>query len=287
MDCGLSWLLARRRSGCAARTGGREAAFTLIELLVVIAIIAILAALLLPALNRAKAKAQRVACLNNQRQMSLALQMYAGDNRDYLPSNGYADPKLGIPFWVGGDGHWNPESFTNLDLLLNPNIAQFANYIKNPGVYRCPTDRSKVEIAGQQYDKLRSYAMNSYISWGYPTGPGKNNNDSNYISFYKMSDFAPANPTLIFTIADTAPGFVCHSGFVVVVESSYYYHMPAAHHDEGGTLSFADGHAEYHKWREPQTIKEAKTIQWINSHFFFRANNRDLKWIQAHASVRP
>jgi prepilin-type processing-associated H-X9-DG protein len=140
-----------------------------------------------------------------------------------------------------------------------------------------------VEIGAAKYDKLRSYAMNAYINW---VTPDINNNDPNYYFFTKISDFAPVNPTKMFTFADTAPGFVCHAGFVVVMGLGNYYHYPAAHHDDGGTLSFADGHAEYKRWVEPGTIKEAQTVQWISSHLFFRSSNRDLYWLREHASVR-
>ena len=113
----------RQPPGC----GG---AFTLIELLVVIAIIAILASLLLPGLSAAREKARKIQCVNNQRQLALTLQLYSGDHLDQYPANGYASPLNGIKFWVLGDGHWNPPTFTNLDLLIDAGSSGLKLYDK-------------------------------------------------------------------------------------------------------------------------------------------------------------
>lgn len=266
-----------------SRSRGRLTAFTLIELLVVIAVIAILAALLLPALHRAKAKALRVACVNNEHQLTLAMQMYPADNQDHLPSNGYISPDKNRALWVGGDGHWNERSFTNLDLLINPKYAQFAPYVRSPGVYRCPADRSQVKIGDQMFPKVRSYALNSYINWEVPT---TSDNHPDYQAFTKSAHLTLRNPAELLTFVETAPGFVCHPAFIVIEEMGLYYHMPSAQHDGGGSVTFADGHVQYQKWKDPITVRESQEIQWINHHFYFRSGNVDLKWLQERASFR-
>ena len=260
---------------------GGGGAFTLIELLVVIAIIAILASLLLPGLSAAKEKARKIQCVNNQRQLALALQLYSGDHMDQFPANGYASPTNGLKFWVLGDGHWNPPSFTNLDLLIDSRYALFADYMRTPAIYKCPSDRSTVVLNGVKFPKVRSYALNSYIDWEWPP---LNNNHPDYQAFTKQSDIS--SPSQIFTFLDVAPGFICHSGFVVAEEISLYYHMPSAQHQNSGVVTFADGHVEGHRWVETETIHEAKTIEWLSNHFFIRPGNRDLKWLQDHATVR-
>lgn len=259
-------------------------AFTLIELLVVIAIIAILAALLLPALSRAKSKAYRVQCLNNLRQLALPFQLYADDHEGRLVANGFLNSYADLgkaKFWVAGGEHLYPQFFTNEDCLRNDDYALFAGYVKSLGIYKCPADRQEPEWQGVKYTKLRSYSLNCYFGW-----PAGSEPSANYVTFRKQADVP--KPSELFTFVDGAPLNLCLPAFVFY-GSTWFYHRPSAEHDGSGNLAFADGHVESHRWREAETIAAAKNggTAGDGGHFtFVSSGNTDLAWLREHASVR-
>ncbi len=280
-------------SPCASRSPAPEHraphGFTLIELLVVIAIIAILASLLLTTLAQAKESARQIQCVNNIRQLSITWQMYLGDHEDKMPPNGAgnAGSLAGRRLWAVGADHLDRPSFTNLDYILSPQYACFADYIREPRIYKCPSDRSRIDIGGVLSPKTRSYALNGYLAWQDPPV------ESSFLSpryelFLTGGDLSKASPSDLMQFIDTSPGNICHAGFVVYLGSGLsdlYYHLPAASHRRNSPVSFADGHVDNHRWRANETISLARE-SWIPNHLSLQfPNNPDLAWLKQRASV--
>lgn len=264
---------------------GKSTAFTLIELLVVIAIIAILAAILLPALSKAKEKARQTQCLGNLRQLALTYQLYADDNAGVFVPNGFLDDLNGPRLWVVGAEHLRPEFFTNRDYILDPKYALFANYLKTPAVYKCPSDRDEPAWLGTVHPKLRSYSLNGYFNWQTPAESAVSNTR---VTFRKQSGLARHDASRFYTFVDGAPLNVCQPAFYLASgNSGLLYHRPSAEHNRSGSFAFADGHVESHRWREAATVTAAKDggTGGDGGHFtFVSPNNPDLLWLKEHGS---
>ena len=276
-----------------------RAGFTLIELLVVIAILAIVAALLLSALPRAKAQAYKAQCLGSLRQLSLSAQLYSGDNAEQFASNGYStDPAAKT--WVAGDDHNNVQAFGNTSYLTDAHYALFADYLKGAAIYRCPADPSKRNINGTFQSRIRTYSLNSYFNWKYGV---VNNNDPAFVVFRKTADLAGHNPSELFTFIDTSPVSVCYPAFEVAMTPYLCFHRPSIEHNRAGDVAFADGHAETHRWTNPETWALAHTANvsgpspdpnWLNvdgsdgDHMRFLSGSvdEDVVWLEQHASFR-
>lgn len=263
--------------------------FSLVELLVVIAIIALLASILLPSLSNARESARRVQCINNLRQLAITWEVYTDDNAGRLPANGYGNPEtLGAQrLWVLGDTHQNPAAFTNESFLLDQRHAGFAEYLRTAGVYKCPSDRTTIEIKDRAFPKTRSYALNGYLGWQAPIV------EASFLSprhqlYLKTGDLGGAAPSQLLQFIDTAPGNICNSAFVIAIGSNLeglYYHLPSAQHRRRGNLSFIDGHVETRTWKDPTTTRLARE-RWIPDHISLQyPGNPDLAWLQERASL--
>ena len=268
-------------------------AFTLIELLVVIAIIAILAAMLLPALGKAKTKAQGVQCMNHTKQITLAWFMYAGDNQDVL---------LGARDWLSGDVGGSAGSPNNIDDFadIDPATGSTGHWLPacalnsylggNVKVYKCPGDlRTEVYPRKGIFPVCRSVSMNGYI------GVEVNRNspyfglslwDVNYYGFKKFSSLNRPGPANTFVIIDEGP--TINDGFFATDMATYDPNdmankrttdVPASYHNKAGSLSFADGHSEIHKWLDARTWNQL-------TYGFLSPNNPDIDWLQSKSSSK-
>jgi len=269
----------------AFRTGRQG--FTLIELLVVIAVIAILAALLLPTLARAKLTAKKVQCINNQKQFAAVWTMYAGDNSDWLAANGETwPPSTTVRLWVQGAFYY-PQADTNSTYVLGSKYALFGDYIHTIKVYLCPTDQQTVTVSGQTYPKLRSYALNAYLGWVGPwddrMGPLDSRSLPLYRIFKKHSDLVAVMPTGVFLFQDVNPNSICWPFFGMQMVQDSFFNWPNSSHNRGGVVSFADGHVDYHRWRDQRTITASSTD--YHRHEDSSPSNPDLVWLRERTTV--
>ena len=288
----------RRIAGAARSSAGvcgekarvaRWSGFTLIELLVVIAIVAMLASMLLPALSKAKTKAQGISCLNNLRQVQVAWLMYANDFEGLLPPNpeGRAQNVAGHG-WVSGllDFNGLNTDNTNVLFLIDPQWAKLAPYHNSAAIYKCPADRSAVQVYGRFHPRVRSIAMNQAIGWNATAswilraGPG-------YRIMRKLNEVP--RPARTFGVADEHPDSINGAGLAVQptedLAQARIIDFPASYHNGAGGFSFLDGHAEIHKWLDPRTMPKI-TYSWALQLNVASPGNRDVLWLSERTTEK-
>jgi prepilin-type N-terminal cleavage/methylation domain-containing protein/prepilin-type processing-associated H-X9-DG protein len=238
--------------------------FTLVELLVVIAVIAILASLLLPALNRAKSKAEGMFCLNNTKQLLIAWQLYADDHEGLLAYNVGGNGDRGVAAdtklnWVDNIMSWDTFNSDNTNLTTITD-ASLGSYSGSVAIYRCPSDKvlsDKQRKAGWSA-RIRSYSMNAMVGdAGEVSKSGVNENNPDYVQFFKVT--AIPEPYRIFIFLDEHPNSINDGYFLNRWPDSptnrEWIDLPASYHNRAASFSFADGHSEMHRWQNPSTIQ--------------------------------
>jgi prepilin-type N-terminal cleavage/methylation domain-containing protein len=279
---------------CKPRKG-----FTLIELLVVIAIIAILAALLLPALGKAKLKAQGIYCMNNHRSLALAWRMYTEDNHDLIPfasenSRNATTFAATAPYtWVTGTLDMDPGNRSNWDPEVDIKKSPLWPYCgKNLTIWTCPADTARVVVNGVSRPRVRSMSMNVYLGgWGGTDG-GWGAQISDYRIFKKYSEFTAPSPSMLWVLLDMREdsidmGNLCvnMAGWPDNPQRYLFWDLPGMYHHGSCGFSFADGHAEIKKWRDSRTTPPLVKNGLIND-VFASPNNQDIGWLQER-STRP
>ena len=273
------------------------AAFTLVELLMVLALLAIIASALMPALAKSKPNSLAFQCLNNNRQLCTAWRMYTDDNHDLIvyssddgsgtsnPRNQYAWTLLHMDFSSSNPSLWDP----SLDIYKRPLWPYTA---KDASIYKCPADRSFIVVNNVAKPRVRSMSMNLYLGGFAGTGGGWSFADSIRI-FLKTTEVTLPGPANTFVFLDQRPDSINWGNFMTDMTGYYptssnlytLRDLPGMVHDRGCGFSFADGHAELHRWTDPRTTPPMfNYLGAVDS--IASPRNADVAWLQDHAS-RP
>ena len=292
MTCGNVHGVDRNTCLCTGEAGTGRAAFTLLELLVVVAVIAILAALLFPALSKAKGRALGIACLNNTRQLAVGWALYADDHDSRLAYNlggtgvrRIASVRTNLN-WVNNVLTWSAQDAdnTNTATLTEASLGSYVS--RAPGVYRCPSDHvlSEEQRAAGWSARVRSYSMNAMVGdAGDLSQQGFNINNPGYVQFFKTTTIQ--QPSQVFIFLDEHPDSINDGYFLNKATYYKWIDLPASYHNGAAAFAFADGHSELHRWKDSDTKVPARAFATVLPLDIPSGQGIDFHWVLERMSV--